>query len=106
MHSALSCTNTTPTRIWDIKFHTKHGSSEVATYTAQPTDALCLEANSTHPLSAINIVGLRDNIVAIGTRQKYRHSGKIVGGGKSAVGNTLTDKPFLLPNWTILVFSK
>ena len=61
---------------------------------------------STHPLAAIDIVGLGDDVFGIGASQEHGHAGQVLGLAHAAVRHAFADQFFLLALRPVLVFGE
>lgn len=56
-----------------------------------------------HPVAAIDVVGLGDDVVAFGRGQEYGHASEVFCGAHSPVRHILTDQTFLFPQRAFFV---
>src|SRR5690606_36691213 len=62
------------------------------------------ERSSAHPLAAVDIVGMGDDVFGFVAGKEIRHTGKILGPDPPPLVHALTHHPFLLAEPPILVF--
>src|SRR5690606_27462339 len=64
------------------------------------------ERSSAHPLAAIDIIGLGDDVFGFVAGEENRHSGEILGPAHPPVGYALAHQPLLLAERPMLVFGE
>src|SRR5690606_12779163 len=58
---------------------------------------------SAHPVSAVDVVGLRDDVIALGAGEEDRHAGQVLRAAHAPVRHGLADEPLLLAQRAVLI---